>query len=62
MGAKVMKIAMQNKSLPKRNHAGVIITDCTINVHINRLRKKLGPYANNIVSRTGYGYMFEANE
>lgn len=49
MGAKVMKIAMQNKSLPKRNHAGV-----------NRLRKKLGPYANNIVSRTGYGYVFEA--
>lgn len=40
--------------------AGVIITDRTINVHINRLRKKLGPYANNIVSRTGYGYVFEA--
>lgn len=59
MGAKVMKIAMQNKSLTKRNHAGMIITDRTINVHINRLRKKLGPYANNIVSRTGYGYVFE---
>ena len=39
--------------------AGVIITDRTINVHINRLRKKLGSYANNIVCRTGHGYVFE---
>lgn len=39
--------------------AGVIITDRTINVHINRLRKKLGPYANNVVCRTGHGYVFE---
>lgn len=38
---------------------GVIITDRTVNVHITRLRKKLGPYANHIVSRQGFGYMFK---
>ena len=39
--------------------AGVIVTDRTVNVNITRLRKKLGPYAQNIASRTGYGYVFE---
>ena len=39
--------------------AGVIVTDSTINVSITRLRKKLGSYAQNIVSRTGFGYLFE---
>ena len=37
----------------------VIVTDRTIDVHITRLRKKLGPYARNIVSRQGFGYVFE---
>ena len=39
--------------------AGVVVTDRTVNVNITRLRKELGPYARNIVSRTGFGYMFE---
>ena len=39
--------------------ADVIVTDRTVNVNITRLRKKLGPYAQNIASRTGYGYVFE---
>ena len=39
--------------------AGVVVTDRTVNVNITRLRKKLGPYARNIVSRTGFGYIFE---
>ena len=38
---------------------GVIVTERTVNVNITRLRKKLGPYAQNIVSRTGFGYVFE---
>jgi phosphate:Na+ symporter len=38
---------------------GVVVTDRTVNVNITRLRKKLGPYAQNIVSRTGFGYLFE---
>ena len=36
----------------------VIVTDRTIDVHITRLRKKLGPYASHIVSRQGFGYVF----
>ena len=40
--------------------AGVIVTDRTVNVNITRLRKKLGPYAQNIVSRQGFGYVFDA--
>jgi phosphate:Na+ symporter len=42
--------------------AGVIVTDRTVNVNITRLRKKLGHYAHNIVSRQGFGYVFEQNE
>ncbi len=38
---------------------GVIISDRTINVHITRLRKKLGPYAHCVVSRQGFGYLFD---
>ncbi|MDR0994731.1 MAG: response regulator transcription factor, partial [Tannerella sp.] len=30
----------------------------TVDVHITRLRKKLGPYSENIICRRGYGYMF----
>lgn len=37
----------------------VIVSDHTVNVHITRLRKKLGPYASHIVSRQGFGYVFE---
>ncbi len=37
----------------------VIVLDRTIDVNITRLRKKLGPYGKNIVTRLGYGYCFE---
>lgn len=36
----------------------VIVTERTVDVNIARLRKKLGPYAGCIVSRTGFGYSF----
>ena len=39
---------------------GVVVTDRAVNVNITRLRKKLGTYAQNIVSRTGFGYVFES--
>ena len=35
-----------------------IVLDRTVDVHIARLRKKLGKYGNYIVNRTGYGYSF----
>lgn len=40
----------------------VIVSDRTIDVHITRLRKKLGSYAQHIVSRQGFGYLFEIDK
>ena len=37
----------------------VVVLDRTIDVNITRMRKKLGRYGNNIITRTGYGYGFE---
>ena len=58
-------LANRNKVLSRQQlmdtvWAGVVVTDRTVNVNITRLRKKLGPYAQNIVSRTGFGYVFES--
>lgn len=38
----------------------VVVLDRTIDVNITRMRKKLGRYGNNIITRTGYGYGFES--
>jgi two-component system phosphate regulon response regulator PhoB len=38
----------------------VVVLDRTIDVNITRMRKKLGQYGSYIVTRTGYGYGFEA--
>ncbi|EJW98858.1 two-component system response regulator [gut metagenome] len=37
----------------------VYVLDRTIDVNITRLRKKIGDYGKNIVTRLGYGYCFE---
>ena len=37
----------------------VIVLDRTIDVNITRMRKKIGQYGKNIVTRLGYGYCFE---
>jgi two-component system, OmpR family, alkaline phosphatase synthesis response regulator PhoP len=37
----------------------VNVTDRTVDVHITRLRKKLGVYGNLLIARKGYGYSFE---
>lgn len=37
----------------------VVVLDRTIDVNITRLRKKIGEYGKNIVTRLGYGYCFE---
>jgi len=39
----------------------VFVLDRTIDVNITRLRKKLGDYGKNIVTRLGYGYCFDYN-
>lgn len=38
------------------------ITERTVDVHIVRLRKKMGKYSDVITSRTGYGYRFNADK
>lgn len=38
----------------------VIVSDRTVDVNITRLRKKLGPYSDNLVTRLGFGYYFDA--
>ena len=37
----------------------VIVGDRTIDVNITRLRQKIGPYGQNIITRSGYGYGFK---
>ncbi len=37
------------------------ITERTVDVHINRLRKKLGDYARLLSNRSGYGYRFDTS-
>lgn len=39
----------------------VYVLDRTIDVNITRLRKKIGKYGKNIITRLGYGYCFEAS-
>jgi DNA-binding response OmpR family regulator len=43
-------------------HETPFITERTVDVHITRLRKKMGEYASVIVNRPGYGYKFKTDE
>lgn len=38
---------------------GVVVTNRTIDTNITRLRRKLGEYGNNIITRQGFGYGFK---
>lgn len=38
----------------------VLVSDRTVDVNITRMRKKIGRYSSNIVTRLGFGYVFEA--
>ena len=37
----------------------VIVNARTVDVNITRIRKKIEPYADNLVTRAGYGYSFQ---
>ena len=37
----------------------VVVSDRTVDVNVTRMRKKIGKYGSLIVSRQGYGYVFE---
>lgn len=36
----------------------VVVLDRVVDVNVTRIRRKIGPYGRNIVSRSGYGYGF----
>jgi len=38
------------------------VTDRTVDVHITRLRKKMGKYRGVITNRAGYGYRFDVSK
>ncbi len=40
---------------------GEVVLDRTVDVHIARLRKKIGDYSRYIVNRSGYGYSFNSD-
>lgn len=39
----------------------VVVSDRTVDVNITRMRKKIGAYGTKIVSRQGFGYVFESD-
>ena len=43
-------------------HETPFITERTVDVHITRLRKKMGEYGAVIVNRSGYGYKFNTDD
>ena len=53
------KVFSRDEILSKVWTDEVIVLDRTIDVNITRLRKKIGIYGKNIVTRLGYGYCFE---
>lgn len=63
----ILLLLLQNKGrvfsrediLAKVWQEEVYVLDRTIDVNITRLRKKIGAYGKNIVTRLGYGYCFE---
>ncbi len=63
----ILRLFLQNKGrifsreeiLSKVWEDDVLVIDRTIDVNINRLRKKLKQYGNNIITKLGYGYGFK---
>lgn len=63
----ILKLFLQNRGriftrdeiLDRVWEEDVLVIDRTIDVNINRLRKKIGRYGNNIVTKLGYGYGFK---
>lgn len=43
-------------------HDDAIVLERTVDVHIRRIRSKLGKYGSSIVTRPGYGYLYHEKE
>ncbi|MBD8349629.1 MULTISPECIES: response regulator transcription factor [unclassified Dysgonomonas] len=52
------KVFSRSDILAKAWEGDGIVLERTVDVHIARLRKKIGVYGDHIVNRTGYGYNF----
>lgn len=52
------RVFSREQLLDKAWPEGVVVTDRSVDVSITRLRKKLGPYAKWIVTRSGHGYAY----
>lgn len=62
---KILVLLLQNTSrlfsrsdILDKVWANEIVLERTVDVHIARLRKKIGAYGDRIINRTGYGYSF----
>ncbi len=53
------RIYSRDEILDKVWESDVLVIDRTIDVNINRLRKKIGNYGSNIITKLGYGYGFK---
>ena len=53
------KVFPREEILSKVWPDAVIVTDRTVDVNITRMRKKIGEYGDRIVSRHGFGYLYE---
>lgn len=53
------RIHSREEILDKVWESDVLVIDRTIDVNINRLRKKIGKYGTNIITKLGYGYGFK---
>lgn len=64
----ILLISHQNKIFSREDILKLVwknesyVLDRTVDVHIARLRKKLGEYGNMIINRSGYGYCFHPQE
>lgn len=56
------KIFSREEILDEVWEEDVYVVDRTIDVNINRLRKKLGKYGNCIITKQGYGYGFKKEQ
>lgn len=59
LGSSSGKILSRDEILDKVWSGDVYVLERTVDVHITRLRKKLGNYGRFIVNRSGYGYCFD---
>lgn len=56
------RVFTRDEILEKVWEEDVVVVDRTIDVNVNRLRKKLGEYGKNLFTKSGYGYGFKTHD